>query len=127
MRPSRGSSLKLATWNLQRGGTRRARAHQEAILRDINADVAVLTEPGPVYQSGPRTVTSPAARPRSRAPEPWVAIVGHRVESVNLEIPYARLAAAALVSTDGHAFIVYGAVLPWLAVTAHAPEVVLAG
>lgn len=119
--------MRIATWNLQRGGSRRARVEQQAVLRDINPDVAVLTEPGPGYEDGRGTLISPAERPRAIGPEPWVAIVGHRLESVELEIPYRRLAAAALVSTDGGAFIVYGAVLPWLAVTAHAPELVLPG
>jgi hypothetical protein len=115
------------TWNLERVRTPAIRAGQQAVLRDVHADVVVLTEPGPRYRSGPGVVTSPPARRQSRAAEPWVAIVGSRVEPVPLDVPYERLAVAARVSVGERAFVVYGAVLPWLAVTHHAPELALPG
>ena len=121
--------MKLATWNLERGGTRAARVGQKATLGQLRADVLVLTEPGPARKSEPGTVTvtSPPERPDADAAEPWVAIVGSGVESVPLERPYGRLAVAARVSVGDRAFVVYGAVLPWRSVKSQAPELVLPG
>jgi hypothetical protein len=119
--------MRIATWNLERGAkTRAARAAQTAVLRELRADVVVLTEPGVGYQAGPGVVTSPPVRPRAQGPEPWIAIFGEGIEPV-LDVPYARLAAGARVAVGGRNLIIYGSVLPWLSVTSHAPEVVHAG
>lgn len=112
--------MKLATWNLERAGSRARRAAQEDVLRELAADVIVLTEPPASYANGAGVVMSPSA-------EPWVAIVGPSVEAVALEVPYERTAVAARACVGGVAVIVYGAVLPWLAVTNHAPELVRDG
>lgn len=120
-------TVRLATWNLERGGrTRAARAAQTVALADQHAEVIVYTEPGSRFRAGPGVVTSPPTRPRSSSPEPWIAIVGAGVEPV-LDIPYKRLAVAARVILGGQAMIVYGTVLPWLTVAHHAPEVVATG
>jgi hypothetical protein len=119
--------VQLATWNLERGGrTLSARAAQSVALNELRADLIVFTEPGSRFQGGAGVVTSPPTRPRSRSPEPWIAIVGEGVEPV-LDMPYGRLAAAARVTVGGRTMIVYGTVLPWLTVNKHAPELVAMG
>lgn len=121
--------MKLATWNLERGGrTQGAREAQEGLLADLRADVVVLTEPPSSYKTTAGVVTSPRLREGGTAgPEAWVAIVGSSVEPVGLDVPYKRTAVAARVCVGGVTVIVYGAVLPWLAVTSHAPELVEEG
>ncbi len=119
--------MRIATWNLERGGrTRAAREAQEATLRELEADVAVLTEPPPTFVAGPGVVTSPALRPGPNGPEAWVAIVGATVEPAPLDAPYERLGVAARV-TPGGSLVVYGGVLPWLSIRSHAPELVMEG
>ena len=120
--------MRIATWNLERGGrTRAARLAQEETLRTLHADVVVLTEPPAAYRNGPGIVTSPAQRSGKGDPESWVAIVGPGVEVVPLDIPYERLAVAARVAVGGRRLTIYGAVLPWLSVRSHAPEIVRDG
>ncbi len=121
--------MELATWNLERGGrTQAAREAQEELLADLRADVLVLTEPPSSYKTVTGVVTSPPLREGGTAgPEAWVAIVGRSVEPVDFDVPYKRTAVAARVSVGGLTVIVYGAVLPWLAVTSHAPELVEEG
>lgn len=120
--------MKLATWNLERGGkTRAARSAQEEVLRELAADVIVLTEPPASYRSAAGVVMSPLRRAGPGGEEAWVAIVGRSVEPVALDVPYERTAVAARASIDGASVIVYGAVLPWLAITNHAPELVRDG
>ena len=42
--------MRVATWNLERGGkTRAARRAQEEALRELERDVLVVTEPGPFF------------------------------------------------------------------------------
>lgn len=120
--------MKLATWNLERGGrTQAARPAQEEVLRNLTADVIVLTEPPASYKSTAGVVTSPPLRTGPNGSEAWVAIVGSSVEPIAFDVPYERTAVAARVSVSGVAVIVYGTVLPWLAVTNHAPELVQDG
>jgi endonuclease/exonuclease/phosphatase family metal-dependent hydrolase len=118
--------MKIATWNLERGGrTQGARKAQEEILAELRADVVLLTEPDSSYKTATGVVTSPRLREGGTAgPEAWVAIVGRSVEPVDFDVPYNRTAVAARISVGGLAVIVYGAVLPWLAVTSHARELV---
>ena len=121
--------MKLATWNLERGGrSQAAREAQKELLADLRADVVVLTEPPSSYKTTAGVVTSPRLRKDGTAePEAWVAIVGGSVEPVDFDVPYKRTAVAARVSVGGLTLIVYGAVLPWLAVTSHADELVEEG
>lgn len=121
--------MKLATWNLERGGrTQGAREAQEELLAELRADVVVLTEPASLYKTATGVVTSPRRSKKGIVrPEAWIAIVGGSVEPVELDVPYERTAVAARVSVGGVTVIVYGAVLPWLAVTSHAPELVEEG
>jgi len=120
--------MRIATWNLERGGrSRAAREAQEETLRDLGADVVVLTEPPASYAGGPGVVTSPAAGPGTRGAESWVAIVGSEVQAVPLQIPYERLAVAARVVTAGRPLNVYGAVLPWRSIRTQASELVRGG
>jgi len=118
-------AMRIATWNLERGGrTKAARAAQQAVLasNDIRAaDVLVLTEPPAAVEAGPGTVRSPPGCHGS-----WVALQGRNVQPLDLQIPYDRMAVAARVSTNGGQIIVYGAVLPWTAVKRHAPDLVRA-
>jgi hypothetical protein len=85
--------MKIATWNLERGGSSKAaRVAQEDTLRALGADVAVLTEPPASYVAGPGVVLSPRLRPGPSGLESWVAIVGPGVEGVPLAIPFEPLA-----------------------------------
>ena len=120
--------VKIATWNLERGGhTHAARCAQDDVLGLLAADVIALTEPPPAFREGPGVVASPARRTNASGFESWAAIVGPTVEPIPFEIPYERMAVAARVTVGGARVIVYCAVLPWLAVTSHAPDVVRAG
>ncbi len=131
MRSSASATLvavRIATWNLERGGrTRAAREAQEETLSALHADVVILTEPPATYRKGPGVVTSPALRSGTGGPESWVAIVGPSVEALPYDVPYNRLAVAARVALGGRSTIVYGAVLPWLSVRSHVPDLVQHG
>lgn len=96
-------------------------------MHDLRADVTVLTEPPASYTNGGGVVTSPPFRHGSRGHEAWIAIVGPSVEPLQLGIPFERLAVAARANVGGRTVIVYGAVLPWRAVTSHAPYLVRDG
>lgn len=96
-------------------------------MRELGADILVLTEPPASYRAGPGVVTSPSQRSGPRGPESWVAIVGTSIEPVEIAIPYERLAVAARTDLNGRHLVIYGAVLPWLAVTNHAPYLVQEG
>lgn len=117
-----GAGIKIATWNLEHGGTKDARRLQEKELAEVNADVAVLTEPSPSYVAGPDIVVSP---PGPDGEPPWIAICGRKttVKPVGTALPYERLGLVAKVGTGHSVFIVYGTVLPWASVKSHAPTV----
>jgi len=120
--------MKLATWNLERGGrTAKARAAQEEVLRELGADVIALTEPPATYRDGPGVVASAPRRAGPAGLESWAAIVGPTVGPLPFEIPYERMAVAARATVGDKRIIVYCAVLPWLSVTSHAPDVVRPG
>jgi endonuclease/exonuclease/phosphatase family metal-dependent hydrolase len=120
--------MRIATWNLERGGRKvAARAAQEAVLQKLGADIIVLTEPPASYQCRPGVVVSPAKRSGPKGGESWVAIVGPSVEPVALDIPFARMAVAATALVGGTPVVVYGSVLPWGFFDRAAPELVLAG
>lgn len=118
-------TMRIATWNLERGGRNKAaRAAQQAVLasNDMRADVMVLTEPPASVLAAAGVLASPPG-PHG----PWVAIQGRQVQPLDLKIPYDRMAVAARVGTNDAQIIVYGAVLPWTAVKNHAPDLVRAG
>lgn len=120
--------MRIATWNLERGGrTRAARPAQEETLRELAADLLALTEVPSEFRAAPGILCSPPRREGPRGLESWAAIVGPRVEPVALDIPYERMAVAARVRQGDEGFIVYCAVLPWLSVASHAPEIVRTG
>jgi hypothetical protein len=119
--------LRIATWNLERGTTAAIRQAQAAVLRDLAADVVVVTEPGPSYKSGPGIVTSPPDRKGRNGTEPWVAIVGPSVEPLALDIPFERMAVAATALVGAVPLLVYGSVLPWGSFDRDAPDLLLAG
>ena len=120
--------MKIATWNLERGGrTRLARVTQEDVLRELCADVIALTEPPATYRDGPGVIASAPRRSGPAGLESWVAVVGETVEPVPFEVPYERMAVAVRATVGAKSVIIYAAVLPWLAVTSHAPDVVRAG
>lgn len=88
--------MRIATWNLQRGGrSRAARQAQDVVLRDFAADILVVSEPGVSYQSGPGIVTSPGRRPDQQANEGWSAILASSIEPIPTAIPFERMSVAA--------------------------------
>src|ERR1700682_5168584 len=119
--------MRIATWNLERGGHRGVLSDvQGAILGDLHADVLVLTEP---HRAEPvpslPTVTSSIQRVGNGDEEPWVAIAGSSVSTLDAEvIPSERLAVAALAELDGVPTVVYGTVLPWRQITRQASDLV---
>jgi endonuclease/exonuclease/phosphatase family metal-dependent hydrolase len=97
-----------------------------SILDRLGLDLAVLTEPPAALSvSAAGVVASPAGRVSGDRLEAWVAIVGSRVEPIDVELPYTRLAAAAHVGIPGHPLVVYGSVLPWRAATHQLPDLAL--
>lgn len=125
---ARDHVMKVATWNLERGGrTRPAHVAQEEVLLELGVDVIALTEPPATYRSAPGVVASAPRRSGPAGLESWVAVVGETVEPVPFEVPYERMAVAARATVGAESIIIYGAVLPWLAVTSHAPYLVRTG
>jgi hypothetical protein len=92
---------------------------QAARLEGLKLDIAVLTEPGVGCDAHGARVVSPAQRPGSPEPESWVAVHAEGAQPVG-NYPFERLAAAAVTTTNGRELIVYGSVLPWRSVKAHA-------
>lgn len=108
--------MKIATWNLQRANTRRRRADAQQLMREIDADVWVLTEsrrdlsPGPAYA----LVAESAPREEADADERWVTI-WTRLEG---GVPHVTrddqfTACAKIAGRRDGALYVYGTVLPW--------------
>lgn len=91
--------MRVATWNLERGGSQRARLAQQETLSELGAAVAVLTEPPASYVAGAGVVTSPPRRSGRNGNESWVAIVGDGVEPSPLEVPFEHLAVVAQVTS----------------------------
>jgi hypothetical protein len=117
------SDVRIATWNLERGGrTRAARRAQEEALRELERDVLVLTEPGPSFEATAGTVTSPRLRASRAGNESWVAVVGESVAPAAIEVPFERMAVAAIARAGDTHLVVYGSVLPWGTFRTHAPQ-----
>ena len=117
--------MRIGTWNIERMGRGQKLAESyKTELNRLNADVVVVTEPGPGFHNHfPEAVMAPENRPGRKSPEAWVAIIGDNLEATTPEIPYSRLAVAARTVIDGQRVIVYGSVLPWNSAQHHAPDV----
>lgn len=121
--------MRIAVWNLERGGRHAAaREQQAALLSSIPFDLAILTEPPaePALVGGDIS-TSPPLRAGHAELQPWVAIVGAHVTPVRPALPYERLAVAARAVVDDIPVVVYGSVLPWRSAPRHAPDLALPG
>jgi hypothetical protein len=108
--------MRIATWNMGRlkRGNRAASAY-DGHLRELRADVTVVTEPGPGFgERHPTALVAPVLRMGSKKPEAWVAILGSSLEAVSLEIPYKHLAVAGTTTIEGQRILIYGSVLPSL-------------
>jgi endonuclease/exonuclease/phosphatase family metal-dependent hydrolase len=121
--------VRIATWNLERGGrTRAAAPAQRHVLAELAADVVALTEPPPQLTATAGVIASPARGVGSAGEESWAAIAGSaELEPIDLAIPYERMAVAARASAGMQRAVIYCAVLPWLSVTNHAPYLVRPG
>lgn len=91
----------------------------------MELDILIATEPSPLLLARLPTVAAPTRRPGRDGLESWVAIVGPSVEPCHLDIPYERMAAAALTRTRGGDLLIYGSVLPWRSAPRQAPELAL--
>jgi hypothetical protein len=115
--------MRIATWNIER----RARGpacdeDYDRAIRDLVADVVVITEPGPHFtRRHPEAVLSPRGRPGTGDDESWVAILGSGLQPLHMDkMPYGRLAVAAAL---GQQFAIYGSVLPWNAARSQARDI----
>ena len=117
--------MRIVTWNLERGGkTLAVSLAQERVLASerLQADVMVLTEPPTTCVASEGVVVSLPGRHG-----PWIAIEGKTVQPLELDIPYKRTAVATRVTAHGISVLIYGAVLPWTAITKHAEDLVEPG
>jgi endonuclease/exonuclease/phosphatase family metal-dependent hydrolase len=113
------SKIRIATWNVERP---KAASHMKvprlaASLRDIDADVWILTEthtsltPGADY----RPVSSTGSDRKQEAGESWVTIWSRlEVLAMPQTVDPVRTACALLRMNGGRTLLVYGTVLPWL-------------
>ena len=117
--------MRIGTWNIERMGRGQKLAESyKTELNRLNADVVVVTEPGPGFHNHfPEAVLAPENRPGRKSPEAWIAIIGGNLEAITPEIPYSRLAVAARTVIDSQRVIVNGSVLPWNSAQHHAPDV----
>jgi len=118
--------MRIATWNIER----RARGiaideYYDRAIRDLDADVAVITEPGPHFtRRHPEAVMSPGGRPDTGDDESWIAVLGSGIQPLHTDrIPYRRLAVAASKDVSGQQVAIYGSVLPWNAARSQARDV----
>jgi len=110
--------MRVATWNLERGGRRKAAGQQQLeVLNALAPDVSVLTEPSPALLTLSDGVVV-SGGPDDAGRRPWVAIRGSNLRQ--------RAAGALWVAADlefhGRTVLVFGSVLPWLSAPSHAPE-----
>jgi len=119
-------SVRIAAWNIER----RARGpacdeYYDKAIRDLDADVVVITEPGPHFtRRHPEAVMSPSARPDTGDDESWIAVLGSELQPLHVDtIPYRRLAVAASMDASGQQIAIYGSVLPWNAARSQANDV----
>ena len=121
--------MRILTWNLDHGyrGETQMFGAQAELIDAARADIAVLTELPVEWSNADGRVVSPARRPSERGRESWVAIVGRDLQPASIEIPFERMAAAAVAKVDGDDFVIYGSVLPWNAALVQAPYLVQGG
>ena len=94
----------------------------------MRCDVVVLTEPPPALAAAEgRVVLSPACRMGPNGWESWVAVMGDGVVPAAIDLPFERMAAAAVLSISGDLVVVYGSVLPWNAAAVQEPGLALTG
>ena len=107
--------MRIATWNLQRPTSKARTARIRAMLKEIDADVWVLTETRSDLSPGPEYVgfTSAASDRAGHLTEVWTAIWS-RLQTKHLPVSGdpARTAAVC-VSAHGNTLPVFGTVLPW--------------
>jgi hypothetical protein len=118
--------MRIATWNIERRGRGPAcDEYYDKALRDLDADVVVITEPGPHFtHRHPEAVISPSGRPDTGDDESWVAVLGSDLHPLHVDtIPYRRLAVAASMDASGQQIAIYGSVLPWNAARSQARDV----
>ena len=117
------------SWNLERGGRTGSRwAKQSNVIVGMRCDVAVLTEPPPALAAlEGRVVSSPGRRKGLNGLESWVAVIGFGVVPAAIDLPFERMAAAAVLTISGDLVVVYGSVLPWNAAATQAPDLALPG
>jgi len=118
--------MRIATWNMERqarGPT--FEEHYDHAIRDLAADVTVITEPGPHFTLRyPKAVMSPNERSCTGDEESWIAVLGNGLQVLHAEeIPYRYLAVAASKDISGRRIAIYGSVLPWNAGRSQAPDV----
>ena len=118
--------MRIATWNIER----RARGpacdeYYDRAIRDLDADVVVITEPGPHFtRRHPEAVISPSGRPDTGDDESWIAVLGSGLQPLHVDkIPYRRLAVAASKDASGQQIAIYGSILPWNAARSQARDV----
>jgi len=118
--------MRIATWNIERRARGRACEEQyDKAIRDLNADVVVITEPGPNFtRRYPEAVMSPTGRLDIDDDESWIALLGDGLQPLHVDkIPYRRLAVASSKDVSGRPIAIYGSVLPWNAARAQAQDV----
>jgi len=107
--------VRIATWNLERlklGAS--AAGDYDQVLHSFDADLLVVTEPGPGFRGRfPYAVLSPPQRSGPASPESWVALLGSSIQAHGIVLPYSRLAAAGWAEIGGRNVALYGSVLPW--------------
>ncbi len=119
--------MRIAVWNVERALGAVAQ-RQDAVLRTVGAQILLLTEVSTARSdANADLVVSPAERHGSFGNEAWVSIHGFGVEPVEPRLPYAGMAVAAKLMVDEAQIVVYGSVLPWLAIGHHKPGLLLTG
>jgi hypothetical protein len=118
--------MRIATWNIER----RARGlaceeYYDRAIRDLDADVVVITEPGLHFtRRHPDAVVSPTGRPGAGDEESWIAVLGSGLQPLHRDkIPYRHLAVATSMDVSGREIAIYGSVLPWNAARSQAQDV----
>lgn len=117
--------MRIATWNLERP---KERSHTKvpalrAQLRDVDADVWVLTETHDVVSPGPNygAVTTCGSDREQMPGERWVSIWSRLGSHEQLPTTDAvRTCCARVQTTAGKDLLVYGTVLPWTGSMWHA-------
>ena len=112
-------TTRIATWNVARPKARsyKRRPAIESAIRDVNADVWILTETHSSLSPGKNYLpvsSSGFDRPQDQG-ESWVTIWS-RLDIIGTPATRdsKRTACAVVQTNDGRPLIIYGTVLPWL-------------